>query len=107
MYGHAAEPFTRERKMADLTYVAEKFHIAIYNLVKNGTPNKRLHDAYMSFHPIRTDDFQDHLDLRERYQELTEALTAQPPADMSEPEAQRIIELTVDFAFLVEAERRG
>jgi hypothetical protein len=49
MYGHAAEPFTRERKMADLTYVAEKFHIAVYALVKNGTPNKRLHDAYMPF----------------------------------------------------------
>jgi hypothetical protein len=93
-------------EMTDLAYVAEKFHSAVHALVKSGRPKTRLHDAYMCFQPVELGAFQDHPELGAKYQDITDAITAKPPAGMPESEAQQIIDLIVDFTFLVDDERR-
>jgi ABC-type amino acid transport substrate-binding protein len=99
--------------MADLNYVAEKFHTAVFSLVKNQPPQMRLRNAYMSFHPILVKDFNDQPELQEAYKNIIDRLprggAGPPPSSidqMSDSEAQALIDLIVDFTFLADSYRR-
>ena len=69
--------------MADLNYVAEKFHTAVAELVLNLPPAARLDRAFMSFHPVSVDDFKDEPQLQAAYKQIRDRLRS-PIPQMSE-----------------------
>ncbi|SRR6266436_10447331 len=94
--------------MGDLRYANEKFHTAAYALARNGSLKKRLHSAYMSFHPIQAKDFADP-ELRALYEEIMRRLTVVEDADkgyvpatlekMTDEEADAVSSLIMELAF--------
>lgn len=99
--------------MADLSYVWEKFSIAIYSLAGHGPMQERLHSAYLSFHPVRTSDFDDDPEMQADYREIMDRFTARAEGhpgegkvpstlrQMSDDEADELANLIVDFCFSV------
>lgn len=64
--------------MVDVSYAREKLTVGIISLAKGSDSiQKRLFDAYMSFHPLRERDFPE--DLQENYREIMDLLTKVKP----------------------------
>jgi hypothetical protein len=104
--------------MADLNYVAEKFHVAVHCLVSDKPLQQRVYNAYMSFHPIKVEDFKNESELQEAYKQIMDSLTVvegapgegRVPAtikQMSDSDAAKLIDSILSFTFLVDAERRS
>lgn len=73
------------------SYAREKINSAANALASGtGTIQQRLMDAYMQFHPLRTDDFPD--DLKEDWDAIHAALTTEEPTynEKNEPIVGRV-----------------
>jgi hypothetical protein len=98
-----------------LSYPWEKFSTAIYSLAGEGPLQKRIYAAYGSFHTLRPDNFTDHPDLRDQYEEIMGRLTAiknpekgHVPAtleQMSDDEARKVATLIIEMAFAITSAR--
>ena len=97
-----------------LSYPWEKFSMALFSLAREGPLQSRLHGAYMSFHPLRAQDFNDP-GLRDRYQEIMRRLTAVKNSEkghvpatlekMSDEEAGEVANLILDITFAIASAR--
>jgi len=97
--------------MNRLSYAREKLSVGIISLIKGSNPiQERLFGAYMSFHPLRVDDFPE--DLQGDYRDIMDLLTkAKPKGDegsvkatlnqMTEEEANIIAEKLFNLCFQV------
>lgn len=99
----------------ELSYPYEKFSIAVSGMASSAASiQRRLESAYMSFHPVRAEDFKDP-EMRETYEEIMAGLTkvkdpvkGHVPATlalMPDAEAERIAGLIVDLFFSIARSR--
>lgn len=95
----------------ELSYAYEKFSIAVGSMASSAAPiQRRLHSAYMSFHPVQARDFKDE-GMRGLYMQIMDGLTKVKDPDtgyvpatlaqMTDEEAQRIAGLIVDLFFSI------
>jgi len=99
----------RRRVMVNVSYAREKLSVGLISLAKGSDPiQMRLWDAYMSFHPLRENDFPK--DLQEDYKEIKDLLTKVKPkgdegsvkatlSQMTEEEANIIAEKLAILCF--------